>query len=351
MRAAVYTKFGPPEVLELRDVPKPAPASDEVLIRVHATTVTSAEAAMRRGEPLWGRVVLGIFRPRLRMRVLGIELAGVIESVGARVTRFAPGDQVFGFAGFSIGANAEYMCLRETASLARKPLDKSFEECAAAVDGASTALLFLRDKAGIRAGQRVLVIGASGSIGTYAVQLARHFGAEVTGVCSTANADLVTSLGAHRIIDYAREDFTKSGETWDIVFDTVGKSSFSRCKSVLSDHGCFLATTGLHNYLLAAWTRLRGGKRVLTGMSVDKTHALPLLTELIGTGALRVVIDRRYTLEEIVAAHRYVDTGRKRGNVVVTVSPVRFAAAVAPGPRGASRARTRSRAGRRGGAR
>ena len=319
MRAAVYTRFGPPEVLELRDIPKPAPAHDEVLVRVHATTVTSAEAAMRRGEPLWGRVVIGVFRPRRRMRVLGIELAGVIESVGAAVTRFAPGDEVFGFAGFSIGANAEYMCLRETASLALKPVDKSFEESAAAVDGASTALFFLRDKARIRAGQRVLVIGASGSIGTYAVQLARHFGAEVTGVCSTANVELVASLGAHRVVDYTREDFTKSGETWDIVFDTVGKSSFSRCKGVLGDRGCFVATTGLHNYVLAAWTRLWGGKRVITGMSVDKRAALPLLRELIEAGALRIVIDRRYTLDEIVEAHRYVDSGRKRGNVVVTV--------------------------------
>ena len=327
MRAAVYTWFGSPEVLELRDIPKPTPARDEVLVRVRATTVTSAEAAMRRGQPLWGRVVIGLFRPRARMRVLGIELAGVIESVGAAVTRFAPGDEVFGFAGFSIGANAEYMCLRETASLALKPAGKSFEESAAAVDGASTALFFLRDKADIRAGQRVLVVGASGSIGTYAVQLARHFGAEVTGVCSTANADLVTSLGAHRIVDYTREDFTKSGERWDIVFDTVGKSSFSRCKGVLGDRGCFVATTGLHNYLLAAWTRLQGGKRVLTGMSVDKTAALPFLRDLIEAGALRIVIDRRYTLDEIVEAHRYVDSGRKRGNVVVTVQ----SAAAPPG--------------------
>ncbi len=315
----MYTRFGPPEVLELRDVPKPVPARDEVLIRVHATTVTSAEAAMRRGEPLWGRVIIGVFRPRARMRVLGIELAGVIESVGAAVTRFAPGDEVFGFAGFSIGANAEYMCLRETASLARKPAGKSFEESAAAVDGASTALFFLRDKAAIRTGQRVLVIGASGSIGTYAIQLARHFGAHVTAVCSTANVELVTSLGAHAVVDYTREDFTESGETWDVVFDTVGKSSFSRCKGVLAERGCFVATTGLHNYALAAWTKLWGGKRVLTGMSVDKRAALPLIDELVQAGALRIVIDRRYTLEEIVEAHRYVDSGRKRGNVVVTV--------------------------------
>lgn len=321
MKAVTYTRFGPPEVLELRDVPKPNPTSQEVLIRIHATTVTSAEAAMRRGQPLWGRVIIGFFRPRKRMRVLGIELAGVIEAVGAAVTRFAPGDEVFGFAGFAIGANAEYMCMREKASLALKPLNRSFEESAAAVDGASTALYFLRDKVGVYAGQRVLVIGAAGSIGTYAVQLARMFGAEVTGVCSTPNIDLVTSLGADRVIDYTREDFTKLGQTWDVVFDTVGKSSFSRCKPALTKDGCYVATTGLHNYVLAAWTRMWGGKQVVTGMSVDKNEALPLLKELIEADLLRIVIDRRYALDEIVDAHRYVDTGRKRGNVVVTVRP------------------------------
>jgi NADPH:quinone reductase-like Zn-dependent oxidoreductase len=305
MKAVVYTRFGPPEVLELRDVPKPNPARQEVLIRIHATTVTSAEAAMRRGQPLWGRVIIGFFRPRKRMRVLGIELAGVIEAVGAAVTRFAPGDEVFGFAGFAIGANAEYMCM--------------LEESAAAVDGASTALFFLRDKVGVYAGQRVLVIGAAGSIGTYAVQLARMFGAEVTGVCSTRNIDLVTSLGADRVIDYTREDFTKLGQTWDVVFDTVGKSSFARCNGALTPTGCYVATTGLFNYALAAWTRLRGGKRVLTGMSVDKRDALEVLRPLLESGALRIVIDRRYTLEQIVEAHRYVDTGRKRGNVVLSV--------------------------------
>ena len=321
MKAVVYRRFGPPEVLAVEDVPKPRPRDDEVLIAVRATTVTSAEVAMRRGEPLWGRVILGFVRPRKRMRTLGIELAGVIESVGKDVTRFAPGDEVFGFAGFSIGANAEYMRLPEKGSLARKPTNKSFEECAAAVDGPSTALYFLRDKAAVQRGHKVLVIGASGSIGTYAVQLARHFGAEVSAVCSTANVELVKSLGAHRVIDYKREDFTKLGETWDVVFDTVGRSSFTRCRESLAPHGCYVATTGLHNYVWAGWSRLWGGKRVITGMSVDKSAALPLLKELIEADALRIVIDRRYTMDEIIEAHRYVESGRKRGNVVVTVGP------------------------------
>lgn len=315
----VYERFGPPEVLCLVEVPRPIPAAHEVLVRIHATTVTAAEAAMRRGRPLWGRVILGIFGPRRRMQTLGIELAGVIEEVGASVTRFRPGDEVFGFAGFAIGANAEYMRLSEHASLASKPVRASFVQAAAAVDGASTAIYFLRDKARVRAGQRVLVVGASGSIGTYAVQLARHFGAEVTGVCSGANAALVRELGAVDVIDYAREDFTKRDETWDIVFDTVGVSSFLRCRRVLGPRGCYVATTGLRNYLWAAWTRVLGGRRVVTGMSVDKSDALPLIAELIDRDALRIVIDRVYGLDEIVAAHRRVDSGRKRGNVVIEV--------------------------------
>jgi NADPH2:quinone reductase len=319
MKAVTYSRFGPPDVLAVEDVAEPTPRANEVLVEIHATTVTSAEAAMRRGEPLWGRVIIGFFAPRKRMRTLGIELAGVVAAVGERVTRFRPGDEVFGFAGFNIGANAEFMCLRETSSLALKPRNKSFEESAAAVDGASTALYFLRDKARIEPGQRVLIIGASGSIGTYAVQLARHFGAHVTAVCSTGNVELVESLGAHAVVDYTREDFTTRGETWDIVFDTVGKSAFARCKGSLTPTGCYVATTGLFNYVLAAWTRLRGGKRVITGMSVDKREALEVLRPLLESGELRIVIDRRYTLDQIVEAHRYVDTGHKRGNVVITV--------------------------------
>jgi NADPH2:quinone reductase len=319
MQAAVYRRFGPPEVLAIEDVEKPRPRPDEVLIKIRATTVTSAEAAMRHGEPLWGRVLLGFSGPRKRFRTLGTEVAGEIEGLGSAVTRFRVGDVVFGFAGFAIGANAQWMCLSERASLAHMPREKTFEEAAASVDGASTALFFLRDKAKIRRGQRVLIIGASGSIGTYAVQLARIFGAHVTAVCSGANRDLVRSLGAERVIDYAKEDFTSNGERYDIIFDTVSKSGFSRCKRALTKRGSYLPTTGLHHFARAAWTRIWGGRRVITGMSVDKRAALDFLKPLLESNELRIVIDRRYTLDQIVEAHRHVDSGRKRGNVVVTI--------------------------------
>ena len=320
MKAVVYDRFGPPDVLHLRDLPTPRPDDDEVLIRIRATTVTAAEADMRRGRPLWGRVIIGFVRPRRRMRVLGTELAGVIESVGNDVTRFRPGDEVFGFAGFRIGANAEYMRLGEAASLCIKPGNTSFEEAAAAVDGASTALFFLKDKARIRSGDRVLIVGASGSVGSYGVQLAAHFGAEVTGVCSTRNVDFVKSLGAKRVIDYTRDDFTQANELYDIVFDTAGKSSFAACRGTLASGGRYVATTGLANYVLAFCTRLGPGKRVVTGMSVDKSEALPYLRSLIEDGRLRIVIDRCYSMEDIVEAHRYVDSGHKRGNVAIKVA-------------------------------
>lgn len=319
MKTVVFTRFGPPDVLTVCETETPSPRDDEVLVRIHATTVTAAEAAMRRGRPLWGRVVLGVVRPRKRMQTLGIELAGEITAIGKHVSRFRVGDEVFGFTGFDIGANAEFLCLRETASLCLKPVNATFEEAAAAVDGGSTALFFLRDKAGVRRGHRVLVLGASGSIGTYAVQLARRLGAEVTGVCSTPNVALVESLGAHHVIDYTRQDFTQSSLTYDVVFDTVGKSSFAHCRSALAPSGCYVATTGLANYALGWATRV-SGKRVVTGMSVDKSAALPYLRSLIESGDLRIVIDRQFDLDDIIEAHRYVDSGRKRGNVVVRVT-------------------------------
>lgn len=321
MKAIVFETFGSPDVLQLRQVAKPTPKADEVLIKVHASTVTSAECMMRRGQPLWGRVILGLTRPRKSLRILGLELAGEIESVGSAVTRFRAGDQVFGFTGFGVSAYAEYKCMRESASLALKPVNTTYEQAAAAVDGATTALFFLRDKAHVQPGQKVLINGASGSIGTYAVQLAKYFGAEVTGVCSGKNVELVKSLGADKVIDYTQQDFTNSGETYDIIFDTIGKSSFSQCKNALTKNGCYLPTTGLHNSFLARWTKIRGGKRVISGMSIQKQTALIFLKELIEADKLRIVIDRCYPLEQIVEAHRYVETGRKKGNVVVTVNP------------------------------
>lgn len=320
MRAVTFRRFGPPNVLELCSVETPVPRDHDVRIRVQATTVTAAECAMRRGEPHWGRVVIGFTKPRRRFRVLGNELAGEIDAVGDQVTRFAVGDQVFGFAGFNPGANAEYICLPQEASLAVKPANKTYEESAAAVDGATTALHFLRGIAEIQAGQKILVIGASGSIGTYAVQLAKHFGALVTGVCSAANVDLVSSLGADEVIDYTTVDFTTRPDTYDIIFDTIGKSSFAACKSSLRPAGIFLPTViTAGNLLQRLWTPIRGGRHVRGGISFEKNEELIYVKNLLEANELRVVVERSYPLDEIIDAHRHVDGGHKKGNIVITV--------------------------------
>jgi NADPH:quinone reductase-like Zn-dependent oxidoreductase len=318
VKAVAYTQYGPPEVLQLTEIEKPAPKDDEVLIHVHATTVAATEIPMRRGKGLDYRIVIGLRRPRERYRVLGMEVAGEIESLGKEVTRFKKGDQVYGFTGFGLGGYAEYCRMPEKGSLAIKPANLTFEEAAAVVDGATTALFFLK-KGGIRRGQEVLINGASGSIGASAVQLAKYFGAHVTGVCSAANLELVRSLGADSVSDYAAEDFTASGRTYDIVFDTAGKSSFSRCRRSLKKGGRYLLTVGWRSYLVMLWTSLVGGKKLITGMSVKKTDELVFLRELIEAGHLRPVIDRRFPLEEIVEAHQYMEAGHKKGNVVIAV--------------------------------
>ncbi|CAG0943258.1 alcohol dehydrogenase [Candidatus Brocadiaceae bacterium] len=322
MKAVVCPKYGPPEVLQLCDIAKPKPKDNEVLIKVHATTVSTAETRMRRGESLIGRIILGLSKPRKRFRILGLELGGEIESVGQEVKRFKQGDLVYGFAGTRPGAYAEYICMPEKASLATKPTNLTYEEAAASVDGVTTALFFLRDKAHIQSGQKVLIIGASGSIGTFAVQLAKHFGAEVTGICSTTNGGLVKSLGADMVIDYTQEDFTQNGETYDIIFDTLGKSSFSRCKGSLTKNGCYLTTSGniLANYAQTLWTSRVSSKKMIFAMSIEKNEGLIFLRELIEAGKIKPVIDRCYPLEKIVEAHHYVDTGHKKGNVVITVA-------------------------------
>jgi NADPH2:quinone reductase len=321
MKAIVFERYGPPEVLQVKDVDTPTPEDNEVRIAVHATSVTAAEGMMRRGDTFMSRVVLGLRRPRKRYRILGIELAGEVESTGRNVKRFRTGDQVFGFTGFKLGGYAEFACLPEKSSLALKPANLTFEEAASVVDGATTAYFFLKQLGDIRKGHRVLIIGASGSIGAYAVQLARHFEADVTGVCSAANADTVKSLGAGTVIDYTTEDFAKNGKTYDIILDTVGKTSFSRCKGSLAARGLHLATTGnmITNYLLTLWTSMVGRKRFIFKMSVEKNAALFFLKELIEAGQLRPIIDRRYPMEQIVEAHRYVEAGHKKGNVVITV--------------------------------
>jgi NADPH:quinone reductase-like Zn-dependent oxidoreductase len=320
MKAMVYRKYGAPEVLQPEEIPRPEPASDQVLIKVFATTATAACGMMRRGDTLMARLILGALAPRARFRVLGIELAGVIEAIGDKVTRFRPGDRVFGFAGFSPGAYAQYCCLRESASLEKMPANLGFEEAASLVDGPTTALYFLRELAKIKHGDKILIIGASGSIGTAAVQLARLFGAEVTGVCSGCNAALITSLGAHHAIDYTREDFTKSDKTYDIIFDTIGKSSFSRCKPSLSKGGRYLLTVGGFRHLVySALSKIFGDKRLVVGMSIEKRESLRYIASLCETGEFKSTIDRRYKLEQIAQAHRYVEAGHKKGNVVITV--------------------------------
>jgi NADPH:quinone reductase-like Zn-dependent oxidoreductase len=316
MKAIVYTQFGPPEVFRLNEVKKPEPKAHEVLIRVYATTVVKEDPDFR-ASPGFN----GFLKPR--NPILGQELAGVIEAVGRSTTRFRPGDQVFGIDAF--GAYAEYKCMPEDGALAIKPVNMSYAEAASIPNGALTALPFLRDKGHIRPGQSILIYGASGSVGTAAVQLAKYYGAEVTGVCSTANLEWVKSLGANRVIDYTQEDFTKNGKTYDIIFDTVNKRSFTECKGSLAERGVFL-TPGIMpgNMLHVLWTSVAGGKKArfaATGLRPARKKAKDLvcLKELIEMGQLKAVIDQYYPLEQIVDAHKYVEKGHKKGNVVINV--------------------------------
>ena len=323
MKAIVYTKYGPPDVLQLKEVEKPTLKENEVLIKVYASTVSAGDYRMRSFDVpgiswLPARIAMGIMGPR--RTIPGGELAGEIEAVGKDVRLFKEGDQVFGSTGFSRGANAEYKCLLEEGALAIKPVNMTYEEAAAVPFGANSALFFLRDKGKIQSGQKVLIYGASGAVGTAAVQLAKHFGADVTGVCSTTNLELVKSLGADRVIDYTKEDFTKSGEVYDIVFDTVGKTSFLRCKGSLRENGRYLlAVFGLPQILQMVWTSLIGSKKVVCTIAPDKKEDLIFIRELIEAGKIKPVIDRRYPLEDTAEAHRYAEAGHKKGNVVITV--------------------------------
>jgi NADPH:quinone reductase-like Zn-dependent oxidoreductase len=302
---------------------KTVPKNSEVLIKIHAVPATAAHLVGRKGTPFFGRFVTGLRKPK--KPILGMELAGEIEAVGKGVKLFREGDQVFGSTGLSLGAYAEYTCMPEEGALAIKPANMTYEEAAAVVEGSLTALPFLRDKANIQSGHQVLINGASGSVGTAAVQVAKYYGAEVTGVCSTTNLELVKSLGADKVIDYTKEDFTKSGQTYDIIFDAVGKSSFSRCKSSLKQKGIYLTTVPtLAIFPQMLWTAKIGSKKAIvafTGLrpSSEKTKDLLFLKELIEAGKIKSVIDRRYPLEQIAEAHRYVEPGHKKGHVVITV--------------------------------
>lgn len=314
MRAVVHDRYGPPEVLRVDVVERPVPKDDEVLVRVRAATVNQTDCHIRRAEPFLWRLFAGLVRPR--RKILGTELAGEVEAVGTAVTAFEPGDRVFGV---RWGAHADLVCVRESGLLASIPEGTTFEEAAAVCDGGLQALMHLR-RANVGGGTRVLVYGASGSCGTAAVQLAKHFGAHVTAVCNTKNVELARSLGADRVVDYLERDFTREGETYDVVLDAVGKHSFRRCRRALAPGGLFVATDGLHNLLLALWTSRIGRRKVVFAMPRHTRQDVLFLRELVEAGTYRAVIDRCYPLEDVVEATRYVETWQKSGNVVLTLA-------------------------------
>ncbi|MCP5357620.1 MAG: NAD(P)-dependent alcohol dehydrogenase [Pseudomonadales bacterium] len=322
MKAVVYEQYGPPEVLQFREVEKPVPKDSEVLIKTHAATVTTGDWRLRSLNAPYGfrflmRLMFGFSRPK--QPVLGSELAGVVEAVGKDVRKFKVGDSVFAFSDVAMGCHAEYKCMAEDGAVVAKPSSLSFEEAAALSFGGTTALDFLR-RGKIQRGDRILINGASGAVGTAAVQLARHFGALVTGVCSTANVKLVKSLGATHVIDYTQQDFTRSGETYDVIVDTVGTAPYSRSKAALKEGGrLLLVLAGLPDMLQAARVSMTGKRKVIAGPVAVRVEDLLFLAELAEAGEFKPVIDRIYPFEQIVEAHRYVDTGRKKGNVVLAL--------------------------------
>ncbi|HEU0295971.1 MAG TPA: NAD(P)-dependent alcohol dehydrogenase [Anaerolineales bacterium] len=330
MKAAVYTEYGPPDVLQLKEVEKPAPKDNEILIRVYATTVNIGDLWARNFKeitpsrftmplPLWlpSRMYFGVRRPRIN--ILGNEFAGDIEAVGRGVKRFRKNDQVFGYRGQTMGANAEYLCMPEDGLVAIKPANMTYEQAATVPYGALTALNLLR-KVNIQRGQKVLIHGASGSIGSAAVQLARYFGAEVTGVCGTPRLEFVKLLGADKVIDYTREDFTQNGETYDLIFDILGKSSFSLCKNSLKQNGIYLlASFKMKQLFQMLWTSITSGKRVICALSSESREDLVLIKELVEAGKIRAIIDRCYPLEQAAEAHRYVEKGHRTGSVIITI--------------------------------
>lgn len=331
MKAIIYNEYGAPEVLHIAEVAQPAPKDNEVLIKVQATPVNYGDLLARNFKniplrefhmplPLWlpSRLYFGLNKPKVN--ILGSEFAGVVKAVGTAVTRFKPGDEVFGYRGQSMGAYAEYVCMPEAGALAIKPASMSFAEAAVVPYGAIMALGLLR-KANVQRGQKVLVNGASGSIGSAAVQLAKYYGAEVTGVCGTPRLGFVKALGADKVIDYTKEDFTRSGETYDLIFDILGKSSFSRCKNSLNPSGIYLlASFKMKHLFQMLWTKFVGSKKVVCALASEQAGDLEFITGLIEAGQYKVIIDKRYPMEQAAEAHRYVETGHKAGSVIIAVA-------------------------------
>ena len=322
MKAIVHTKFGPRDELQLLEVEKPVPGDNEVLIKMHATTVTTTDCNARnftfvpQSFMFFARIMFGFKKPRIK--ILGIDLAGVIEAIGKDVKLFKAGDHVFGSPGTKFGGHAEFVCVPENGALAIKPADLSWEKAAAISLAGNTALFYIRDLAKIQPGQTILIHGASGAIGTYAVQLAKYYGAVVTGVCSGINAALVKSLGADKVIDYTIEDFTKSDEKYDFVFGVVGKTTFAQCKGLLKPNGIYLENMmEVKDFLKVLWTSIVGGKKIKGGVSAERAENLNFFVELIESGKLKPVIDKVYPLARTAEAFHYVEQGHKKGNVVI----------------------------------
>jgi len=330
MKAITFTEFGSPDVLHIKEIAKPIPKDNEILIRVHATAVNVGDLWARNFKaitpakfsmpfPLWfpSRLYFGISKPKIN--ILGSEFAGKVDEVGKDVTKFKKDDQVFGYRGQSMGANAEYLVVPENSSVALKPANMSYEEAATISYGSLTALSLLR-KVNIQPGQKVLINGASGGIGSAAVQLAKHYGAEVTGVCGTPRMEFVKAIGADKVIDYTKEDFTKNGETYDLIFDIMNKTSFAKCKTSLTPNGIYLlASFKMKQVGQMLWTSITGGKKVICGMAMEKPEDIVTVKELIEAGKIKTIIDKRFSMNQAAEAHRYVENGSKKGNVVITL--------------------------------
>ena len=323
IKAVVYEKYGPPEVLEIREIEKPVPGDNEILVKVKAAVVSATDVIFRRGTPFISRSAIGFTKPRYT--ITGDALSGEVEAVGKDVKKFKKGDRIYGSAGPEFGAHAEYKCIPENGVITIMPSNISFGEAAAISDGSLTALPFIRDEAGIREGQKLLVNGASGAVGSFAVQLAKYYGAEVTGVCSTSSIKMVQSIGADKVIDYTKEDFTNNGRTYDVIFDAVGKSTFPQSKNALAPQGLYLSTvlssSIIFNMLRTSKSKGKKAKIAFTGLRppADRAKDLAFLKELIESGKLKAAIDKTWPMEKITEAHRYVEQGHKKGNVILTV--------------------------------